>query len=56
MLKMTAGGFIVLFESQQSCDCDHTDSYDMGEDCTQDLGFNSSFIIHLRLAQASQKI
>lgn len=39
-----------------SCDNDRADSYDMGEDCTQDLGFNSSFIIHPRLAQASQKI
>lgn len=34
------------FELQQSCD--HTDSYDMSEDCTQDPGFNSSFIIHPR--------
>lgn len=44
------------FESQQSCDSDHTDSCDMDEDRTQDLSFNSSFIIHPRLAQASQKI
>lgn len=58
MVKITAGNGIVLFsfESQQSCDSDHTDSYDMGDDCTQDLGSSSSFIIHPRLAQTSQKI
>lgn len=55
MVKMAAGAPF-SFESQQCFDSRHTDSSDMGEDCTQDLGFNSSFIIHPRLAQASQKI
>lgn len=42
------------FESQKSCDHDHVHSYGMGEDCTQDLCRNGSFIIHLWLAQATQ--
>lgn len=57
-IKNTAWSLVVLLssESQWSRESDHTDSYCMGDDCSQDLGFNSSFIIHPRLAQASQKI
>lgn len=54
--KITVGNFIVFFFNHPSSDSDHTDSYGMGVGCTQDLDFNSSFIIHPCSAQASQKI